>query len=256
MTAPTVPERVLQDLGVTDPDDLDLEAIAWTMGAEVRYRPLDGCEARILGRGDQAIITVNQRSAPRRRRFSLAHEIGHWRHHRGRCLVCRAEDIGPGNEARSDLERTADQFAANLLMPPFLMRPVLAEHKRLSFQTVISVADRFRVSRAAAAIQIIALRHSPAIFVCHGLHGRKWFSRSTDVAGWCFPLEQLDSASFAFDVLFGKKADCPSPRKVGADAWFDFRGADRYELREQTIRTGDDEVLSLLLIDDERMHAK
>ena len=83
MIALTAPERLLQDLGVTDPDDIDLEAIAWTMGAEVRYRPLDGCEARILGRDDRAIITVNQRSAPRRRRFSLAHEIGHWTHHRG-----------------------------------------------------------------------------------------------------------------------------------------------------------------------------
>jgi hypothetical protein len=29
--------------------------------------------------------------------------------------------------------------------------------------------------------------------------------------------------------------------------------ADRYELREQTIRTGDDEVLTLLLIEDDRM---
>ena len=53
MTALTAPERLLQDLGVTDPDDIDLEAIAWTMGAEVRYRPLDGCEARILGRDDR-----------------------------------------------------------------------------------------------------------------------------------------------------------------------------------------------------------
>lgn len=256
MTVLTSAERVLDDLGVTDPDEIDLEAIAFTMGATVRFRPLETCEARIIGNGDRAIITVNTRGSLRRKRFSLAHEIGHWRHHRGRCLVCRAEDIGPGNEARPDLEKTADQFAANLLMPPFLLRPALMEHKRLSFQTVTAVADLFRVSRAAAAIQIVASRHTPAIIVCHGSRGRKWFSRSTDVAGWCFPQEQLDSASFAFDVLFGKKADCPSPRKIGADAWFDFRGADRYELREQTIRTGDDEVLTLLLIDDERMHAR
>ena len=121
MIALTAPERLLQDLGVTDPDDIDLEAIAWTMGAEVRYRPLDGCEARILGRDDRAIITVNQRSAPRRRRFSLAHEIGHWTHHRGRCPVCRADDINRGGENRPAMEKTADRYAANLLMPPYLL---------------------------------------------------------------------------------------------------------------------------------------
>ena len=35
MTPLSVPERVLQGLGITDPDDIDLEAIAWTMGAGV-----------------------------------------------------------------------------------------------------------------------------------------------------------------------------------------------------------------------------
>ena len=64
---------------------------------------------------------------------------------------------------------------------------------------------------------------------------------------------EILAASFAFDVLFDGKPDCPSPRKVGADAWFDRRGADRYELREQTIRTDDDEVLTLLLIEDDQM---
>jgi len=255
VTPLSVPERVLQGLGITDPDDIDLEAIAWIMGAEVRYRPLDGCEARIIGRDDQAIITVNERSSWRRRRFSLAHEIGHWTHHRGRCLVCRAEDINRGGENRPVMEKTADRYAANLLMPPYLFRQAIGEHKRLSFQAVKAVADRFRVSRISAAIQTIEVRHTPALLVCHGPRGRKWFCRSTDVASHWFPQDDLDADSFAFDVLFGGKTDCPSPRKIGADAWFDRRGADQYELREQTIRTGDDEILTLLLIDEERMLA-
>ena len=253
MIALTAPERLLQDLGVTDPDDIDLEAIAWTMGAEVRYRPLDGCEARILGRDDRAIITVNQRSAPRRRRFSLAHEIGHWTHHRGRCLVCRADDINRGGENRPVMEKTADRYAANLLMPPYILRAALCEHKRFTFQTVKAIADRFNVSRSSAAIQMIEARYAPALLVCHGPQGRKWFCRSTDVPDHWFPQTDLDAASFAFDILFDGKPDCHSPRKVGADAWFDRRGADRYELREQTIRTDDDEVLTLLLIEDDHM---
>lgn len=255
MTVLSPPERVLQQLGVTEPDDIDLEAIAWTLGAEVRYRQLDGCEARIIGCGDRAIITVNERSSPRRRRFSVGHEIGHWSHHRGRCLVCRADEINRGGDNRSLMEKTADRYAANLLIPPYLLRPVLAKLKRLTFQTVTDVANRFSVSRIPAAIQIIEARFGPALLVCHGLQGRKWFCRSMDVASHWFPQEQLDPDSFAFDVLFGKKPDCPSPRKIGADAWFDRRGADQYEIYEQTIRIGGDEVLTLLLINEERMLA-
>jgi len=96
-------ERLLRSLGVTEPEEIDLEALAWHMGVvKVKYRELDGCEARIVGLGDQAIITVDNRAIPRRRRFSLAHELGHWHLHRGKTLLCRHEDIGErrdGNDA-------------------------------------------------------------------------------------------------------------------------------------------------------------
>ena len=42
-------EAILRRLGVTDPSEIDLEAIAWYLGARVRYRPLSACEARIVG---------------------------------------------------------------------------------------------------------------------------------------------------------------------------------------------------------------
>jgi Zn-dependent peptidase ImmA (M78 family) len=70
-------ERLLHDLGITEPKEIDLEAIAFHAGARVRRQPLDGCEARIVGHGDRAIITVNARSSYRRNRFSIAHELGH-----------------------------------------------------------------------------------------------------------------------------------------------------------------------------------
>ena len=43
------------------------------------------------------------------------------------------------------------------------------------------------------------------------------------------------------------------PRKIGADAWFNSWDAERYEVHEQTIRTGPDEILTLVLIDDPNM---
>lgn len=44
----TPAERLLQELGITEPSEIDLDAIAFHAGARVRYRPLDGCEARIM----------------------------------------------------------------------------------------------------------------------------------------------------------------------------------------------------------------
>lgn len=72
--------------------EIDLEAIAFHLGARVRYRKLEGCEARIIGCIDAAIITIDEDCSYRRKRFSLAHEIGHWTHHKGQTLVCRVEE--------------------------------------------------------------------------------------------------------------------------------------------------------------------
>ena len=62
-------EILLQSLGITEPDEIDLEVIAWSKGAKVREVPLDGCEARIFGHNDRAIIQVNKNSFPKRKRF-------------------------------------------------------------------------------------------------------------------------------------------------------------------------------------------
>ncbi len=69
-------EALLRSLGVTRPADIDLEAIAWSVGAKVRDAVLESCEARIIGYHDRAIITVQQGGDPRRRRFSIGHELG------------------------------------------------------------------------------------------------------------------------------------------------------------------------------------
>ncbi len=41
--------------------------------------------------------------------------------------------------------------------------------------------------------------------------------------------------------------------RIGADAWFERRDAERFEIFEQTVRVGDNEALSLLVISDDEM---
>ena len=47
----TSPEQVLAKLGISEPGDLDIEAIAYYCGATILYESLTGCEAAILGNG-------------------------------------------------------------------------------------------------------------------------------------------------------------------------------------------------------------
>ena len=255
MTTDTPAEIILKSLGITDPREIDLEAIAWHLGARVRYRPLDRCEARIIGRGGHAVITVNSRSSRRRKRFSISHELGHWHHDRGHLLFCAAEDIGRPDPGALNRERLADRFASNLLMPEYLFRPVAARHRKIDFAAVRAIADAFDTSATATAIRLVDGRYFGGCLICHGLHGRKWCTRSPDVPERWFPRPDLAAESFAFSVLHAGAAEDSYPRKVGADAWFDRWEAERYEVHEQTIRTAYDEILTLVRIDDSAMLA-
>lgn len=66
-------------------------------------------------------IVVNEDDPPARKRFTVAHELGHWV---CQCLgtdepqevFCRAEDVTLDPDAKA-LEREANVFAAELLMP-------------------------------------------------------------------------------------------------------------------------------------------
>jgi hypothetical protein len=249
----TLPERVLQGLGVEQPQEIDLEAIAWDLGARVRYRRLQSCEARIVGRDDRAIITVDTSVLPRRQRFSIAHELGHWRHHRGRCLICRAEDIGDARRSASDPERVADDYASDLLLPRYILEPMLRGVARPSLKAAREVASAFDASLTATLIKIVETDHFPMLLVCHSRDGRHWFRRSASVPSRWFPKDELDHESCAFSLLYGAVGEESSPSLIGADAWFDRAEASDFEILEQAYSLPNNEVCTVLTLKDSRM---
>ena len=245
-------EELLKDLGVNVASDIDIEAIAYYVGAVIKYRPLNGCEGRIIGASDRAIITVNRLSIPTRQRFSAAHELGHWHYHRGRSLMCLSDDISNPVKGPSNPERVADGYAADLLMPRFLLRPMAKKIGKVSFQAVEALREEFKTSITATAIRLVEHGPEPAILVCHTAKGRKWFNRSRDIPQKWFPRDELDAYSDAMDVLYGR-AERGNRSLIGADAWFDRWDAEKYEPYEETRRIADGEILTLLVFKDAEM---
>lgn len=246
----TPAEIVLQDLGVVEPSEIDMEAIAIHLGATVKYRLLDGCEASIIGYGDKAVITVRPDTRRERQCFSIGHELGHWQFQRGKPLFCQPEDIGNYAHGPFDPEHIADRYAADLLMPRYLFEPMASKQPKMTFDATEELAGEFNTSLTATAIRFVELGPAPAMVVCHGRDGRKWFRRGTDVPEYFYPRRDLDPDSFAHDVLYGDKRKTGA-HKVDADAWIDRWNADRFEVVEQTVRIGEGEILTMIWWQDE-----
>ena len=195
-------ERMLIDLGISEPKEIDLDAIAWTRGAIVNYRPIDNCEATIVGSKRRAVISVNSRSMPERRRFSLAHELGHWHHHRGRILFCGKNDVCNFANDALNPERQADSFASDLILPGFMIEPRLRKIKRPTLAAARELAGEFHASLTATLVKMTILNHFPMVIVCHNKTDRRWFERSNIIQPWWFPARSLDPQTFAADMLF------------------------------------------------------
>lgn len=246
-------EQIVKSRGISTPEELDLAAIAFTLGVTVKESPLVGCEARIIGAGERAIVTVNSKSNLERKRFSLGHELGHWQLHRGRSFLCLPQDIGNPQDKTKRLERQADSFSADLLMPWFLFRPIAASYPHANFKTVSEVAARFKTSLTATSLRLIDSNSFPALLVCHDHHGRQWFKSSRDVPSRWFPRDRVEPESTAFSLLYGKGSKPSSPAKVDATAWFDRPEAENFEVIEHTIRISEGKVLCIIELFDEEM---
>ncbi|MEM7241812.1 MAG: ImmA/IrrE family metallo-endopeptidase [Pseudomonadota bacterium] len=244
-------EALLKALGITEPREIVLEDIAFDQGAEVRFKKLCGCEADIIGFKDKAIITVDKSKSDTRARFSIAHELGHWHHHRGQRLQCRVEDFQP--KIKQLAERKANNYASSLLMPNYLLTPRAKDHQRLNFSVVEQFAHEFRTSLTATAIRLVEADIWPCMLIHHTQSGRKWFTQARMFHKRWFPKGDVDASSCAFDVVFGNSPGNKFAQNIGADYWFDRQEARKYEILEQAKSIGSGEALILLTIKNEKM---
>jgi Zn-dependent peptidase ImmA (M78 family) len=219
---------VLDELRITSPEDLLLlDLIAFDRGAVVQEEHLDGPEARIALGSEKAIITVSTTiQDPRRRRFSVAHELGHLEMHRWHeiMVLCKKEDIVEGKEPTTtkDKEREANEFAASLLLPERFFVP-LCEGAEPSLGLVRSLADGFFVSRTATARRYMHFCREPCVVVFSQQRIMQWFEASHDFKelGLYLPIPgplHPDSVAGRF-FLHGVRRD--TPKRVGAACWFE-----------------------------------
>ena len=94
--------------------------------------------------GNDIRIVVNAENAATRRRFTVAHELGHFFLHHDQNSDLKYLDL---RSTRSTPEESqANQFAAELLMPEAQLRE---EYDKLMFPTVEALANKFYVSKLA-----------------------------------------------------------------------------------------------------------
>lgn len=244
--------QLLEELGITEPREIDVEAIAAYCGAFVLYEPLSGSEARIVGSDAKAFITVNAGSNIARRRFSIGHELGHWMWDRGSmAFECTAQMQQARNWYGTDRESLANQFAADLLLPAEMFKPRAAK-RPANLVTVRELADEFQASLTATALRLLDNGSWPCMVVVHSSTGLEWHRGTRGVDGVLWPCKALDPSSFAYDLIRGTATGL-GQGAIDADVWINHPRATDYEVMESSVLISPERVLTLLWWKDERM---
>jgi IrrE N-terminal-like domain len=245
MSAPRLSaDNLIKELGICEPQDIDVEAIAQYCNATVVYEHLTGCEARIVGNADRAIITVNSDSRRGRQRFSAAHELGHWMRDRNQVGFSCTNSLFRSQWGAANPERGANQFAADLLLPLTIFGRY-AYSKPITLQAARELAYKFDTSLAATAIRLVQHGSFPAMVVYLTQGARKWFVAGPDVPSVLSPRDKPSKRTVAWDLMqLGSNE--PGPSTVQADGWLTHPEAENYELLEDSVRFRDGSVLSLL----------
>ena len=247
------------------PVDVERLAIEWSPIVDrtawitkVAGRDLDGCDgalidARERGKGwgiafDKGIVSKG------RRRFTIAHELGHFLLHRHLApdggFRCRPEDLATWDHERSPQEAQANRFAARLLMPLDDLRRHAPAQAAVGLAELGRLADeRYGVSLTSCALQWLEITSQRAVLVVSRDGFILWAKSSTPAfrSGAYFRTRGVAPRPIppASPVSLGLLDPSDEPVRHPAGVWF----ADEPVVEEVILSDRYDLGLSLLCLD-------
>src|SRR5262249_30053272 len=136
---------------------IPVHEIAAALGIiEIKPITISGFEGGLITPDDKSsgFILINEKNSPRRQRFTIGHELGHYLNawHKpsgGQNFMCSAKDMVASlpREGRERMEVEANQFAAELLMPAKFMRADLRRLKAPDIEHIVALSDKYDVSK-------------------------------------------------------------------------------------------------------------
>jgi len=140
---------------------LEVEELTKSLGIEVRFEELKGDISGILQKNDDKwVMRVNKKHPHRRRRYTIAHELGHYFLHRHQESYFEDVIFFRGLEP-TRTEWQANEFASEILMPESEFAKAIDDDGITSIE---ELSDRFKVSSMA-----IRVRAKQLGYAGHGL---------------------------------------------------------------------------------------
>ncbi len=228
--------KLRKEIGMEDPTDFSLEDVIVAHGGYLQFRPMGSVDGRIVyGKQISSIFINSEIKYEGRKRFALAHELGHLLMHKG----IRVHDdkldsewflSTSSNLKNGEQEWEANQFATEYLMPMDLF--CYEANKSFGPELIHILADRFMTSLTSVAYRYLdSGLHPIAIF--HIFEGKvKFWKKSSDLKVYIKNLTKLsppdDSVAMEYIVEnyepIYKRAELK--QSISKSTWFELNNSE------------------------------
>jgi Zn-dependent peptidase ImmA (M78 family) len=205
--------------------------------------------------GEKAIVINSSTLYETKRNFTIAHEIGHAEipsHTSNKGEKCLSDDIEflAGNK---DVERQANEFASELLMPTALISRIV-KFSDVNFDTIKVLSEKCQTSLTSASLRYVKDCPEPCAIVVTENGKIKYFSLSSSLIKkkvFFNTGTSVNKLSLAYDFFNGKLADKNEKKcEIDIKAWFPSFSYSDYKCYEHSISLKSfNQVISLVWLE-------
>lgn len=174
------PEKLVIEILKNEPDlpiPVPIENLAFQLGiTQIEPMDSDGFIGGLITNATKStgVILIKGNLHAGRRRFTLAHELGHFlipthTPSHGDRFLCSMDDLlsldPKVSDARKRWEAEANRFAGLMLVPPPIFRKDANKSKDPNLHEVLHLAERYEISKEVAGRCYVDFRREPVAFI-------------------------------------------------------------------------------------------
>lgn len=224
-------KKLINDLGLVDMAALDISDLIIYYNGMVKEVDLKNCDGRLVMKQGRSIVSIDSKiEFPQRKRYILAHELGHILLHADLDASFTDDDTTLEGYRRGFQEKEANDFAAELLMPEALFKDSCYK-KKFSPDLIRELAEKFNTSLTSIVYRFVDLGNHP-IAAFYNKNGKACYWKKSDDMRYRIPdRNKLDVPSdsvanefFVYNRIYSRK---DAVQEITKTTWFELGKYDK-----------------------------
>lgn len=221
-----IAKKLIRDIGIHDTSELDIQDLIIYHNGIVKEVDLPNCDGRLVMKNGYSIVSIDSKiEYEQRKRYVLAHELGHMLMHGDKEASFSDDDTTLEGFKRGPQEKEANDFAAELLMPEEMFKSFCFKRK-FSPELIRELSDIFNTSLTSIVYRFIEFGNHPVAAFYSKNKTIQYWKKSQDMKYWIpdrnkliVPSDSVANEYYEYRRIYSKSE---SKQEITKSTWFEL----------------------------------